>query len=184
MERSAYAATLGSRRRYFSALKALESGPPETVWPVHLAAVPRGLLRHQGVPLMPIDRAPLYALALLLAAPFVLAAIVVNAPAVLGGYLAARKFADARNVITLWRLLVGAPLLALWAVALVVVGACRGHPAWALAYLALTWIGLRLFYRVKKLAVAVYNWVFHASCRTELLKLHATLHAALPDDPL
>jgi hypothetical protein len=45
-------------------------------------------------------------------------------------------------------------------------------PLAALAWAALTWVGLRGWYRAKKLAVAVHNAAFCGSLRPRLLDVH------------
>lgn len=183
-ERIAYAATLGTGRSYFAALKALEGGLPEAIQGARefeRLIGGRRLLRHQGVPLVPIRFLWLYVLAFLTTAPVVVAAMVANIVPLAAGALAARKLADARNVIALWRLLAGAPALILWMSGLAVAAAITGHVAWFAAYAALTWCGLRLVYRVKKLGVAVCNGIFHADIRPALLNYHRQLDQAMRD---
>lgn len=185
-ERLAYVATLGTTRSYYRTLKALERGLPDGVAAAEraLAAELEGkrLLRHQGVPLVPMGPVLLYAAALLLLGPIVAAAGAVNAPPLVAGWWAGRAFPDDRNVIALWRILVGVPLFVLWVLALGSAAAALGHlPAFAL-YLAVTGVGLASWYRVRKLFVAVVNGLAHPDVRPHLLAFRATLLGALPDD--
>ncbi|MGE5491077.1 MAG: 1-acyl-sn-glycerol-3-phosphate acyltransferase, partial [Actinomycetota bacterium] len=181
-ERTAYAATLGTGRSYFAAHKALEPGLPEAegAQPDFDAPVAdAGLFLHQGVPLVPIRHAWAYALYALILAPLVVAACLLNLPPLLVAREAGRRFADAPNTITLWRLLTGAPALALWAGGLLAWAAAAGNlPAWG-TYAALSWLGLRSIYRLKKLAVSLGNLVRFPSLRPRLLALHQRLDAAL-----
>ncbi|HZX30207.1 MAG TPA: 1-acyl-sn-glycerol-3-phosphate acyltransferase [Rhodocyclaceae bacterium] len=181
-ERTAYAATLGTGRSYFAALKALEAGLPDAEaaqaeFDASVADAP--LFRHQGVPLVPIRHAWAYALYALVLAPFVGAACLLNLPPLLIAREAGRRFADAPNTITLWRLLTGAPALALWAGGLLAwATAADNLPAWG-AYAAVSWLGLRSLYRFKKLAVSLGNLVCASSLRPRLLAMHQRLDAAL-----
>lgn len=181
-ERTAYAATLGTGRSYFAALKALEQGLPEAEaaqaeFDAAIADAP--LFRHQGVPLIPIRHAWAYALYALVLVPLVGAACLLNLPPILIAREAGRRFADAPNTITLWRLLTGAPALALWASGLLLWALIAGNlPAWG-AYAIVSWLGLRSLYRFKKLAVSLGNLVRTSSLRPRLLAMHQRLDAAM-----
>lgn len=102
---------------YHFALKSLETAIPtnlQTPWLFlrdSLAA--SGLLHPEQSPFSPRSLL-LTAFVALLLSPLVLAAVVLNAPPLFAAYLAGRKFPDGPNVITLWRILVGGPLLILW----------------------------------------------------------------------
>jgi hypothetical protein len=65
----------------------------------------------------------------------------VNVVPLAGAYVAGRRLADAPNTIALWRLLVGAPLAALWALAWIALGVVAGA-AWPLGHAAATAAGL------------------------------------------
>ncbi|HEX5338060.1 MAG TPA: 1-acyl-sn-glycerol-3-phosphate acyltransferase, partial [Gallionella sp.] len=76
-ERIAYAATLGSKRSYFSAMKALENGLPEaealaSKLEEEILNEPNGrrMHQHQGVPLVPMYHAWAYPLLFVLLLPF------------------------------------------------------------------------------------------------------------------
>lgn len=175
VQRFAYIATLGTRHRYFDALKALEKRlPPEAVsaWE-SLEEKMRGkrVLRHQGVPLFPIRMPWAYAaLAALLAVP-VMAGALLNAPPLVIAWLVARCRADDTNVIALWRILSGVPLLVLWAGAWLIVAAALGEAWLAFSYLALTWIAVQGWYRFKKLAVCAWNGLLHPGLRADALAI-------------
>jgi hypothetical protein len=102
-----------------------------------------------------------------------------NAVPLLGAWAAAAKLADDRNVIAFWKILVGVPLFAVWASAAVISSIASGHAGFALAYVAITAFGLSLYYRTKKVAVAVYNGVFRASERPKALAYRDAVLAAL-----
>ncbi len=182
VEALAYAATLGTRIRYAAALKACETDVPMALaeaWEALQQELPRHALRHQGVPLVPTGPVALYILGFLLLAPLPLAATVLNLPVVLASAWAGRTLPDDRNVIALWRLLVGVPLLGLWSLAVIVTALTTGHPAWLGLWVALSLGGLLATYRAKKLGVAVWNALTCPGLRPRLRALHAQLVAHL-----
>lgn len=184
IQRLAYAATLGTPRSYFKSLKLMEHAVPEEVtkeWQ-ELALTNAKLWFHQGVPLFPAGPVLLYALALALISPIVLVAIVLNLPAFAAGWYAGKKFPDDRNVISLWKILAGAPVFALWAAAITLTMLLLGKIWWWLACVAITWLGLKLYYRFKKLAVAVLNGFRYPELRPKMLAFHQTLLHSMPDE--
>ncbi len=182
-QKFAYLATLGTAQGYFAALKAFEGGlPAEAVaaWEaLERKAVGRRLWRHQGVPLFPLRRPWAYLLLTFLGGLPVLAGALLNLPPLAAGWWAGKRFPDDANVIALWRILVGAPLLMLWAGGWVLLAAALGSGGLLWAYLALTWIGVRGWYRLKKLAVVAWNGTFHRDLRAEALAVHQLVLAAL-----
>ncbi|HEV7401890.1 MAG TPA: 1-acyl-sn-glycerol-3-phosphate acyltransferase [Chthoniobacteraceae bacterium] len=182
-QRIAYVATLGTPRSYFAALKALEAGVPEPLlagWrdlTSRLAA--RRVLLHQGVPLFPIGPWMLYLVLLLGLGPLVLAGALVNAPPLFLGWLAARKFADDRNVIALWRNLVGLPLFVLWFGVVNLSLACFAGWAWVLGYVLLTVAALKSLYRAKKVGVSVWNGLVHRDLAPRAHAFHQSVLQAL-----
>lgn len=181
-ERAAYTATLGTGRSYFAALKTMEAGAPEAEAALDAferLTAGRPLFLHQGVPLLPIRRAWTYALYALLLVPLVLAAGLLNLPPLLIARAAGKRFADARNTIALWRLLVGFPAFLAWTAILLALTVDSGYWPLGLAYLALSWLGLRSVYRLKKLAVSLGNRWRAPDLRTALLALHRQIDAAL-----
>ncbi|HVV71741.1 MAG TPA: hypothetical protein VHI52_09620, partial [Verrucomicrobiae bacterium] len=188
IQKLAYVATLATPRSYFCSLKALEKHIPEPISAAgeELENRLRGkrLLLHQNVPLVPMGSLLLYSLALFVFGPIVLAAMLLNAPPLAAGFLAGKKFPDDINVISLWRVLIGIPVFILW---MGFIGAAcigLGHPFWLLPYAVLTWTGLQLYYRVKKLTVAVFNGLRFPELRPVMLKFRETVVSNLPDDPL
>jgi 1-acyl-sn-glycerol-3-phosphate acyltransferase len=125
----------------------------------------------------------LYALALLVLSPVVLAAILFNAPAVMAGFYAGKKFPDDLNVISLWKILVGIPLFLLWVVVVSTTLLLVGKVGWLGLYALVTWVGLQMYYRVKKLAVAVHNGLRYPELRGELLRFRELVLQHLPADP-
>ena len=185
-ERIAYAATLGSKRSYFTALKALESGLPEAESltleledEILNSTKGRGLWLHQGVPLVPMDHAWAYPLIFVFLLPLVSLACLCNAPPLLCASWAGRRFSDARNTIALWRLLAGFPCLAIWATLLLAAALlANALPLW-IAYLAISMLGLKSVRRVKKLAVSLHNWILAPGLRSALLNWRESLEACM-----
>jgi 1-acyl-sn-glycerol-3-phosphate acyltransferase len=183
-QRLAYVATLGTARGYFASLKLLEAGVPEPLqahWrQLEAQLVPRRVLLHQGVPLFPVGPWIAYAMLLLVLGPLVLTGAVLNFPPLLAGWLAARRFADGRNVIALWRILVGLPLGVAWfGVVSMVLGYVAGG-YWLLGYMLLTLAALKSLYRAKKLAVAVWNGLAHRDLARQAHEFHQSVIQTLP----
>ena len=57
-----------------------------------------------------------------------------------------------------------------------------GKPVWLAVYAALSWFGLTLYYRVKKLGVAVHNGLRFPKLRPLLLRFRETVLQNLPPD--
>jgi 1-acyl-sn-glycerol-3-phosphate acyltransferase len=183
-ERLAYAATLGSLRTYFDSLKQLEAGVPEALlarWrELEPQLVSRRVLLHQGVPLFPVGPWVFYALLLLVLGPIVLAGAMVSLPPLLAGWVAARKLADDRNVIALWRVLVGLPLFVIWFGIVTLLLAFFAGWWWALGYVLLTFAALKSLYRAKKLAVAVWNGLAHRALARRAHEFHQSVLQTIP----
>ena len=175
-ERLAYAATLGTPHTYFDSLKFFERGVPEALkesWcELESPLATRRVWQHQRVPLFPKGPWVAYALLLAVTAPVVAAGALLNLPALLAGWLAARRLADDRNVIALWRILVGLPVLLVWFVAMLILTGFAGGWWWAAGYVGLTFTALKLFYRVRKLSVAVWNGLASRDLRSAALAFH------------
>jgi 1-acyl-sn-glycerol-3-phosphate acyltransferase len=184
--RFAYVATLGTTRSYFKSLKTMEKAVPEKIMEEWGGLEPalRGakLWFHQGAPLFPAGSLVLYLAALLAAGPVVLAAIALNLPAFVAGWLAGKKYPDGRNVVLLWKILAGLPAFALWAGAVALTLLLLGKFLWLAVYLAVTCAGVKLYYRFKKLAVAVHNALRQPALRRRMLAFHQTALQSLPDE--
>ena len=183
----AYIATLGTKQSYFAALKAMEHElPAEAVraWE-NFETKARGLrlLRHQGVPLFPLRYPWLYVLVTLLLGLPVAVGALMNVPPLAVAWWAGRKFPDDRNVIALWRILTGVPLLVMWSAAWVLVGMVSGLWWLPLVYFALTYLAVRGWYRLKKLAVVAWNGLFFAGLRSDALEIHRAVLKALTPLP-
>ena len=139
----------------------------------------RRLLRHQGVPLFPLRMPWAYvALTALLALP-VLAGALLNLPPLAVARWAGQRFPDDTNVIALWRILTGVPLLLLWAAAWISTAAALGSGEMLVAYLVLSGLAVSGWYRLKKLAVVAWNGTFHPDLREDALAVRHAVLAAL-----
>jgi len=182
-EQLAYVATLGTERNYFDSLKQLEAGIPpairEAAERVEARVGTKSLLRHQGVPLCPMGPVALYAALLVVLTPVVTAALLLNLPPLAAAWWAGRHFPDERNVVALWRLLVGLPALFGWTLA--VIGISIAVTDWRLAavYVVATLAGILAWYRYKKLAVATLNGLRFPSLRKTLLGFRGTVVSEL-----
>ena len=76
----------------------------------------------------------------------------------------------------------GLPVFGLWFAAVLVTFLLTGKIWWLAGYAAFTWLGLRLYYRLKKLAVAVHNGLRHPALRPRMLAFHQTVLQSLPDE--
>ena len=176
-EALAYAATLGQKDiGYAQALHAMRGVSPTPWETLHDAAQSDGLLFHQNVPLVPTRLPAIYLLLWLLLTPLVFAAALLNWPVVIAAWFAPRRFADAPNVVSMWRTLAGVGVAYLWAPFMVAVSLFfAGFPA-TFGYVGLSIIGLRCLYRWKKLSIAVWNWMRLPHDRAqELLAMHAAI---------
>lgn len=178
-ETLAYGATLGSGRSYAACLKHFEAGIPEALrveaTRLDQAASASGALRHQGIPLIPIGRALPYVVLWITLAPVVVGFLLCNLPALLAGHLAAQKLADDDNVLAFWRAMVGIPAALLWGIAFgTAVYFIWGWVA-PLAYLVVSVAGLKLFYRFRKLGIAVFNSIFARALKRPLLDFRDAL---------
>ncbi len=175
----AYASTLGTGRSYFESLKALEEGAlaeMQAPWDdlCRKFSLP-SLLCQQNVPLYPGKAWIIYAVALLILGPLVLSGMIVNLPPLVLGSIAAWKLADDRNVIALWRLMVGMPIFLIWLVLVVIGLAVFASPWWSLGYILLTIVSLETIYRTKKVFISVWNGLFHSSLAKPAWDFHKRL---------
>jgi hypothetical protein len=121
----------------------------------------------------------LYVLALAVTGPLVVAGGLVNLVPLLGAWLAGRTLADGPNVVSLWRILVGMPLFFLWMAGALAVSILLHQPLAFGAWLLLTLVAGWLYYRVKKLSVAVVNLILHPGLRARMLAFRESVLEAL-----
>lgn len=186
LQKFAYIATLGTTRSYFSVLKSLEGHlPPKAVsaWKEFEAKTEgKAILKHQGVPLFPLQNPWFHALlALLLGIP-VLSGALLNLPPIVIAWYSGKRFADDDNVIALWRILTGIPLFVVWMLAWITFSMVLGHPWTAPIYLILTGVAIFGWYRLNKLAVAGWNGLFHSKLSVEVHAFHDLLLRELESD--
>ena len=182
-QKFAYIATLGTGRRYFDALKSFERRLPDeavAAWRnLEDKARGRRVLRHQGVPLFPLRMPVAYvALTAALALPVFTGALL-NLPPLAIAFWAGKRFPDDTNVIALWRILTGVPLLLLWAAAWMIAAAALGSGGMIIAYLVFTGLAVLGWYRLQKLAVVAWNGTFHPDLRDDALAVRHAVLAAL-----
>lgn len=177
VEALAYAATLGNPDiTYSAALHALQKERPSGLPLLQKSAQREGLALHQGIPLVPMQAWPIYALAWVAMAPLVAFALAANLPVLIGANKVAKRFADAPNVVALWRTLGGLGLWLIWTPLVIGTLASMFGVIVAAVWMALSMVGIRLVYRFRKLSIALFN-LFRASAEVsaQLKALHAEL---------
>ncbi|MFY9821533.1 MAG: 1-acyl-sn-glycerol-3-phosphate acyltransferase [Thermoanaerobaculia bacterium] len=123
IERLAAMAADGDANRYYRTLKSLERSPLpaplEAAWQRLERAIDGGELATAfGAPVFS-KRGVLWSLAwLMVQASLTGTAALANLPPLAVGWWAGRRFADARNTIALWRVLIGFPAFVLWLLAI------------------------------------------------------------------
>jgi hypothetical protein len=178
-EISKIAAMAEPRGRYFDVLKLCEKGIPDRLqvpWramrdELQASNVVRSEAATSFSPLL--SRASLLG-GILLALLAAIAALLNLLP--LGGaYLAGKKFPDARNVITLWRILVGVPLFFLWFVAMVAGLVLAGEGQWIVFFLSMTVIGWLSYRPARQLLIAGWNGTRFPGLRRRYLEFREAL---------
>lgn len=116
-----------------------------------------GAKRYNRIPLVPGGTTRPHILTLIGLGPFVAFMLAVNAPVLTAARLLAARLADDRNVISLYRLLVGLPLMIIWGGLTLAAFVWFGHPwIWAIS-LSLSLIGLGSYDTVKRSWTALWN---------------------------
>jgi len=165
--------------RYFEALKLCEKGIPEKLqvqWrPLRDELQSSGLVHNEAA--TAFSSAPPW---ISLVGGAVLSLFVMVAELIhflpLGGALwAGKKFPDERNVITLWRLLVGVPLFFLWFVAVFAGLALTGKSLWIAFFLLLTVMGWLAYQPARQLLVAGWNGIRFPGLRRKYLEFQKAL---------
>ena len=165
--------------RYFEALKLCEKGIPEKL------QAPWRTLRDglQSKDLVHSEAATSFSpvppwisvLGAIFLAPFVAAAALLNFLPLGGAFWAGKKFPDERNVITLWRILVGAPLFFLCFAAVTLGLVLAGRGVWIVLFLLLTVIGWLAYHPARQLLVAGWNGIRFPSLRRQYLEFRDLL---------
>lgn len=185
LEQTAYIACLNPRINYFYALKAFESGLPPKVqvaWQALDSYVSKhGAATHLTVPVAPVGSTLACIGFWLLTAPLVAMAVAVNALPLLAGYMAGQRFADAPNVITLWRSLVGVPVVIIYWTAMLVLSIKTGAYLWLTLYAVITTTGLLLFRKTTQMTAMLKNALFHSGLKQPFRHLYNTIQDCLAD---
>jgi 1-acyl-sn-glycerol-3-phosphate acyltransferase len=126
---------------YYAALKTGDAGADEDWRLIESAAV----ATERGVPVVSTRGVAWSAAWLVVQAPLVALAAVVNVVPLLAAGIAGAMLADARNTVALWRILVGAPVAVLWVVLWGIVAGATGRPALFVAYVLITALGLVVY---------------------------------------
>jgi 1-acyl-sn-glycerol-3-phosphate acyltransferase len=163
---------------YHSALKALEPAIPASLrdrWRALSAALAAHRLHDPEK--SPFSPQPLILtlLATILLSPLAIAAAVLNFLPLLAAYFAGRKFADGPNVITLWRILVGAPLFFVWILVLLAVTIFLKIPLLFVAYIFISLLGLCAYAPGKRALRHSLNAVCFPSLRQTFLAFRCDL---------
>jgi len=163
---------------YHFTLKFLEPSIPrnlQTPWLALRDSLAASALLHPEQSPFSLASPLLTALAAVFLFPLVLAAALLNAPPLFAAYIAGRKFSDGPNVITLWRILVGAPLLLLWLLTVSMFALLLKCTLFFLVYVFLSLLGL-FFYAPWKLHLRHSLNAFRSpSLRTAYLAFRCTL---------
>jgi 1-acyl-sn-glycerol-3-phosphate acyltransferase len=125
IERAAALVSGDDLAAYYPALKRLEPRAEDPALVECSARVDElsasgALATERGVPVFS-TRSPAWSIAwLAFQVPIVAVASIANAGPLAAAWIAGRRFADARNTITLWRLLIGAPVTVLWILGIII----------------------------------------------------------------
>jgi len=177
-------AAWGSDRSRYSVLKRFEREVPQPLadgWRrIDGVASEKGLARYHGMPLYPL-RGLLPELAVwLVSTPFAAVAVALNCVPFFAAFFAASRLADDRNVITLWRILVGIPSLFLWVGLFGVIASVSGAWLEFLLYIFLSVPGLFAYDAAKRSSVALYNRLRFPAFAEEVLAFRIRLLEVLP----
>jgi hypothetical protein len=173
-ETLANTATLGTGYSFAQTLKRFEPtvAPALLTLAQHIEQLAQNapLRLHQGVPLYPLKSCIGYVLVWLLLLPVISGCILLNAPVLIAGYLAAQILPDEKNVIAFWRMVVGLAAGLFWMMLLnVLIYQISGVTAVAL-YGGITLVGVKCWYRFRKLSVALFNKIRHRAHQSEVMQ--------------
>lgn len=107
--------------------------------------------------------------------PLVGTAAALNAPPLLAGYVAGRRLPDGPNVITLWRILIGAPVLVSWLVLFLIVALVSRLPVLVFVYFVLSLLGLLAYAPWRLLAQQSVNGLRFPSIRASYFAFRSKL---------
>lgn len=165
-----------SRRSNFHAMKLCEKGIPERLrlsWEVLRGGMRSSdLIRSKAAGTFSMVAPWISLVAATMLAPLVGVAAVLNFPPLVGAYWAGKKFPDAPNVITLWRVLVGAPLFCFWFAAVFAGLAVEGKAAWFGLFFLLTIMGWLAYRPARQFFVTGWNGLRFPDLRRQYLEFH------------
>jgi 1-acyl-sn-glycerol-3-phosphate acyltransferase len=165
--------------RFFEALKFCEKGIPDKLqaaWRELYGELQSSeLLRSEAVtPFSSVS--PLISLAGgILLLPLLAATALVNCLPLGGAFWAGKKFPDERNVITLWRILVGVPLFFFWFVAVSLGFVLAGKNLWIVFFFLLTLMGWIAYQPGRQLLVSGWNGIRFPGLRRKYLEFQRVL---------
>jgi 1-acyl-sn-glycerol-3-phosphate acyltransferase len=167
------------RRSSFHAMKLCEKGIPKQLrssWQVLWDGMRAANLKQSAAASTFAAAVPWISLFVgLLLVPLVAVGSLLNFLPLAGAYWAGKKFPDAPNVISLWRILAAAPLFFLWFLAVFAALAVAGKAVWFLLFLLLTVLGW-LEYRVaRQFLVAGSNAIRFPELRRRYLEFQKLL---------
>jgi 1-acyl-sn-glycerol-3-phosphate acyltransferase len=164
---------------FFETLKFCEKGIPEklrTPWrELHGELQSSELLRSEAA--MPFSSvSPWISLVVgILLSSLVAAAALLNCLPLGGAFWAGKKFPDGRNVITLWRILVGVPLFFFWFVAVILGFVLAGRDLWVVFFFLLTGMGWLAYQAARQLLVSGWNGIRFPGLRRKYLEFQRVL---------
>jgi hypothetical protein len=165
---------------YFQAMKLCEEGIPErlqALWSQLREAVrtASNLKQSEAASTFAASAPWISLIAGGLLVPFVAAAAALNFLPLAGACWAGRRFPDAPNVITLWRILIGVPLSFLWFVIVFAGVTVAGKPAWFLLFIVLTLIGWLAYQAMRQCLIAGWNGIRFPKLRRQYLEFQELL---------
>jgi len=165
---------------YFHAMKLCEKGIPEKLqapWSELQEATraARNLRQSEAAETFAAQSPWISLLGGIFLAPFVTAAAALNFLPLAGACWAGKKFPDGPNVITLWRILIGAPLLFLWFVTVFAGLTVAGRAAWFVVFILLTLMGWLAYQPMRQCLVAGQNGLRFPELRRQYLKFQELL---------
>ncbi len=173
------AAMAAPKGRYFEALKGCEKKIPEKLqWQWHVLRddlQSSNLARSEAATTFSEASPWISLLGGILLALLVAAGALLNFLPLSGAFWAGKKFPDERNVITLWRILVGVPLFFLWFVSITLGLVLLGKELWIVFFLLLTGMGWLVYQPARQLLVSAWNGIRFPELRRKYLEFRETL---------
>ena len=183
LEQTAYIACINPNISYFQALKAFEEKLPTSVndaWcAIDMFMDKHHVATHFGVPVAPLTTISRYLAIWLIFTPIVSLAVISNFIPLVGGYFAGRQLADAPNVITFWRTLVGVPLAVVYWIAKVFLCLVIGFTKWLLLFIFITLAGLVLYRKSQQVTAVLVNAMFYRGLTSRFRRLYKAIQESI-----